>query len=362
MFQKTLFLYFVRLYTERFGAVLAIVSAALLISNIFDTLNRYRSTKFTLGIFLNIISFKIPYLLVEVLPIISFIATIVFIEYLIRSHELISVFNIGTSIWRVISSVMASLLIIGFVSTVLFQPLGAVLLNNYDRLESKILKKRTDSMMISDSGVMIAEDYQSDKRFILAKGVDVKENRLRNITIFITDADNHFIKRIEGEYAILVDSEITIYNVKVFSGVVPEKIDKITMPTNLTTNIFLESLIKPEAISFWEFLPKISRLKDAGVPFIKYQMHYYKILFKSLMMCAFSLLAFALASISNDRVRSLKRSFMSIIISFAVYLVNEVCVSIFIHNGIDPMVSILFPIFLMIFLSIFTILHLHESR
>lgn len=362
MFQKTLFFYFVRLYTTRFGAVLAIVSAGLIISNIFDILSRYRSIKFTFGIFLKLISFKIPYLLIEVLPIISFIATIVFLEYLIRSHELVSVFNIGTSIWRIISSVMISVLIIGFISTTLLQPIGAVLLNNYNRLESKILKKHTDSMIISDSGLMIAEDYEGEKRFIIAQGIDVDENRLSKVTIFITDLDNHFVSRIAGEYATLVDSNITIYDANVFHSVIPEYTDKTIIPTNLTINIFLESLTKPEVIAFWGFLPKISRLKDAGVPFLKYQMYYYKILFKSLMMCAFSFLAFALSNISNDRVRSLKRSFMSVIISFAVYLINEVCVSIFIHNGIDPMVSILFPIFLMIFLSIFTILHLHESR
>lgn len=361
MFPKTLFFYFIRLYTARFGLVLSIVSAGLLISNVFDILSRYRSTKFTIGIFLNLASFKIPYLLVEVLPIISFITTIIFFEYLVRSRELVSVFNTGASMWKVLSSIFISLFFIGIITTSLIQPMSSMLLASYDRIEAKVLKKKTDSIIISESGVMIAEDYESEKRFIVTKIVDVKNNKLSDITILITDQDNRFINRIEAEYAIIVDSNITLYNAKNFSAVVPEFMEEFTIPTNLTINVFVENLVNAGAISFWDFSSKITRLKDAGVPFIKYQLYYYKTLFKSVTIIAFMFLAVCFVSRTEDRVRGLKKPFIAIIISFAIYLLNEICVSIFIHNGLDPMLAILCPMLLIIFFSVFTILHLHEA-
>lgn len=344
----------------RLGLVLSIVSACLLISNVFDMLSRYRSTKFTIGVFLNLVSFKIPYLLVEVLPIISFITTILFFEYLVRSRELVSVFNTGASMWKVLCSIFISLLFTGIITTTLIQPLGSILLNSYDRMEEKALKKKTDSVIISESGIMIAEDYESEKRFIVTKVVDVNNDKLTNVTIFITDQDNKFINRIEAEYGIISDSNITLYNAKNFRNIVPEFIEQITIPTNLTINIFVESIENPEAISFWDFPAKITRLKEFGIPFVKYQLYYYKILFKSVTIIAFMLLAICFVNRGEDRVRGFKKPFMAIILSFVIYLLNEICVSIFIHNGLDPMLSILCPMLLIIFFSVFAILHLHE--
>lgn len=361
MFPKTLFFYFVRLYTKRFSLVLSIVSAGLLISNVFDMLSRYRSTKFTIGIFLNLVSFKIPYLLVEVLPIVSFITTIIFFEYLIRSRELISVFNTGASMWKVLSPIFISLICFGIITTTLIQPLSSMLLASYDRIEAKVLKKKTDSVIVSESGVMIAEDYENQKRFIITKVVDLKSHKLSNVTILIADQDNKFIKRIEAEYGVILDSKITLYNAKNFNGVIPEFMEQFIVPTNLTIDIFVESLVNAEAISFWDFTSKITRLKDSGVPFIKYQLYYYKTLFKSVTIIAFMFLAVCFVNRTEDRVSGLKKPFIAIILSFAIYLLNEICVSIFIHNGLDPMLSILCPMLLIIFFSVFTILHLHEA-
>lgn len=362
MLPQTLYSYLIKVYVTRFCTVIGIASSVLLLANVIDMLSRFRAAKFTLALFINLVSFKIPYLLVEILPIISFITTIIFFEYLFRSNELVSIFNTGSSIWKVIMSILVSLILIGIFTSTVVQPFSSMLLASYDRLEAKILNKSSQSVVLSDQGIIIEEDYQNEKRFITTKDVDLEHNKISNVTIIFTDYNNKYLNRMHASYGVLVNSEIVLYDIEIFDNTKPKFLENTIVPTRLSIGTFLENLTQPEEISFWEFPEKIKKLKESGMPVMKYQLYYYKILLKSLSMVAFMLFAICASNANYERVRGIKKPFIAIVLGFAVYLCNEICVSIFIHNGLDPLLSILCPLCLIIFFSIFAILHLHELR
>lgn len=360
MFPKTLYRYFAHVYLVRFGVVLAFVVSALLLANSFDVLSRFRGTNFTLFLFLKLISFKLPYLLVEILPLIIFITTLVFYNFLVQSHEIVIVFNSGVSIWKMLLLILSIVLIIGLSVTFLIQPLSSMLLGSYERLEARILKKNTSVLMVSESGVIISEDYEGEKRFITAGSIDIPNNRIYDITILIADENNNFINRIDAKDAYVIDEKIILNHVKIFNNVIPEEREILDIPTNLTISRFVENLAPPEGISFWDLKVKIRNLESAGMPSLKYKLYYYKLYFRSLMMIALVLLATCFTVKSHERNSGYRKIFIAIITGFTVFLLNEICVAILTYNGIAPMIAILGPILIIISLSVFSILHLHE--
>jgi lipopolysaccharide export system permease protein len=361
MFPKTLFSYLIRTYLARFGVTLGIISFGLILANIFDTLNRLRAVSFSLPIFLQLITFKSPYLMVEILPLIAFIATLAFFEYLIRSNELITIFNAGFSIWKILTPVLMLVVVIGIVSTTIIQPISSILIESHERLEAKLSKKNSDATLLVNKGVMVAEHYGAERRFITAEAVDIKNYSLSKITILLTDENNLFVNRIDAEKAIIEHNEIKLFKANIFGHeITPIMHDNFTLPTNLTINRFTANLRPPEYIAFWQLPDKIQKMYDTGMPTTKYRLYYYKHLFKTLMMASLVMLAACFTSKRQTRKQDNRKIFLAIAGGFTIYLFSEIIVSILTYNGLAPLFSTLLPILLLMFGSILVILHLHE--
>ncbi|MES2214973.1 MAG: LptF/LptG family permease, partial [Pseudomonadota bacterium] len=130
----TLFRYLARSYLAYFGFGLSIIASALLISNVFDTLSRFRSTAFESSLFLALISFKLPYLLLEILPLVCFLSALFFFRNLIKSGEFVAILNSGTSIWAILFPIALTAACIGIISVAIFSPVSSTLLLNYEKI------------------------------------------------------------------------------------------------------------------------------------------------------------------------------------------------------------------------------------
>ncbi len=361
MFPKTLLFYFTKVYISRFSFVLAIITAGLLLANIFDALNRFRAVTFTFSLFIKLITFKLPYLIVEILPLASFIATLAFFEYLSRSNELISAFNAGLSIWKMLAPVILSIIVIGLITSCIIQPIAAILIASHEKLENKILRKNNNAALLIDSGVMVAEKYGAEKRFISVQGVDVERKALSNVTILFVDENNDFIDRIDAKEAIIEDNTIKLFKVQIFGKeLIPILHDSFIVSTALNINRFTANLIAPEYISFWDLPKKIQKMDEVGMPTVKHRLYYYKQLFRALMMVSFALFAACFTSKRQTRKQNTRKIFFSVAVGFTIYLFSEIAVAILAYNGIAPMIATLLPILLIMLVSVFMILHLHE--
>lgn len=361
MFPRTLLLYLTKVYLTRFSLVLAGITAGLLLANIFDTINRFRAVTFTFPLFMQLITFKLPYLMVEILPLVSFIATLVFFEYLTRFNELISVFNAGLSIWKMLVPVILSIIIIGIISSSIIQPIAAILIASHEKIETKVLQKHNDRALVIDSGVMVAENYGTEKRFIKAQGVDLKNKILFDVTILFVDENNDFMNRIDAKEAIIENNILKLSAVQLFGkDITPVFHESFVVPTALNINRFTAHFVAPEHISFWDLPNKIKKMHDIGMPTVKYRLYYYKQLFKTLMMISLVLLAVSFTSKRQSRKQNRRKIFFSVAIGFTLYLFSEIVVAILAYNGLAPMIATLIPILLIMLVSVFMILHLHE--
>ncbi|MBP7190203.1 MAG: LptF/LptG family permease [Rickettsiaceae bacterium] len=349
----------------RLGIVMSIVSVGLLLAGAFDVLTRFRSTNLTTTLFLKLIMMKLPYVLVATLPLITFITTLVFLYYLSKSNEIVSIFNIGSSLWHVLSPTLISVFVVGAVGVTMVQPISSVLLNNYEKMEIKLLKKKIDPVIRMENGVIVAEDYDDHKRFITAQIVDVPNKTLSNLSIFFIDNFNDEVKgdsnsRIDASSGVIENGVIILKNAKIFRTVVPEIVEEMKLKTNLTINRFVENVAPPESSSFWELPGKIRNLSAAGMYPTKYKLYYFKLFFEPLMMIALSMFAVIFMNRSQERIYGMKKIFIGLGMGFVLYLLSEISIPILTYHGMGPMAATLCPIALIAMLSVFLILHLHE--
>lgn len=361
----TLFRYLMRSYMERFSLVLLVVAIGLLLSNSFDTLNRFRSVTFTLPLFISFISLKLPYLLIEIMPMIVFIGILMFLYYFSRTHQLVSIWATGTSTWRVLLPVALSAILIGSVMTTVVQPVASMLIGKYDTMEAKLLKRRSNIASISGSGIMIAEDYKRERRIVTARSVDIAANKLHGVTILFIDEDNNFISRLDAEEASLHKGRFMLHNVKNFDSRLGSGSSEVEKSRDCETSIsidrFTKSLASPEHVSFWRLPLLIQKLKQAGMPALRYQVYYYKQLFKPLMMMTVCFMAFCFINPKQNRLGGAQIVALGVFMGFIVYLMSEICIVILMNQGFDVIVANLCPMVVIILLSIFAILHLHET-
>lgn len=365
MILGTLFRYLMRSYLERFSLVLLVVAIGLLLSNSFDTLNRFKSVTFTLPLFIHLISLKLPYLIIEIMPMIVFIGTLLFLYYLSRTHQLVSIWSTGTSTWRILLPVVISAMFIGVVMTTVVQPVASILIGKYDAMEAKLLKKRSNQATLANSGIMIAEDYNNERRIVVARSVNISDNALYGVTILFIDENNNFITRLDAGSASLRNGQFVLHDTKIFdertSQVTSEVKDSKSFETSLSIDRFTKSMASPEHVSFWRLPSLIQKLKEAGMPTSRYQVYYYKQLFKPLMMMTVCFMAFCFIDPKQNRLGGMQSFALGIFMGFVVYLMNEICIVMLMHQGFGIILASLCSMAVIILLSVFVILHLHET-
>lgn len=364
MIPGTLFRYLMRSYLGRFGLVLLVVSIGLLLSNSFDTLNRFKSVTFTLPLFLSLISLKLPYLIIEIMPMIVFISTLFFLYYLSRTQQLVSIWATGTSTWRILLPVVISALLIGSIATTIMQPVSSMLIGKYDAKEAKLLKRRSNQATLSNSGVMIAEDYNNERRVIIVRSVDISANKLYGVTILFIDEDNNFISRLDADSASLHEGQFMLYDVKTYDDEAVGHLkneESRSFGTDISIDRFEKGLASPEHVSFWQLPRLIQKLQQAGMPTSRYTVYYYKQLFKPLMMIAVCFMAFCFINPQQNRVSGAQSFALGVFVGFVVYLMSEICIAMLMYQGLGVVAASLCPMLVIILLSAFAILHLHET-
>lgn len=358
---KTLFFYLSRLYCKYFISVAAVFSIVLALSNAFDILQKFKSITLSSKFFWKFVLYKVPYLLNEITPLISFISMLFFVARLTKHKEIIIILGNGISLQRLLFIPVISALLIGILTTAIVNPLGAYGLQKYEYLEAKLTGKKHKSFVVIHQGLLLFEEYNDESRIISARSVDLKLNKLTDLTILRVDSENNFLSRIDAGSAILDEGSFNLSKAKIVADDSSSAFDELVIPTNLSINYFTHSLIMPEMISIWNLRSSINKFLSSGISVINYQIYFYKQLAKPLLMCATVMLGGCFISLSQ-RSNSQKKLFaIGLLTGFLAYSVIEIVSRILAYNGLAPEFAIMLPIFLLMLMSNFVVLHFNEA-
>lgn len=359
MYVSVLSRYLIRSYFSKFFLVLLVVIAALILSNIFDLLHRIRGVHLQYEVFFQLVFLKIPYLVLEILPLVIMLTTFLMHFVLTRYNELLVIWGSGISIYRLLIPITLVTFAMGILCVLLINPISTHMLIKYENLESKFTDRKTSFLILSSLGVMISEHYYEENRIYMAKSVVVAENKMINVSVFFTDNNNNFLKRLEAKRAIFApDNKIKFYEVSIYTS--DNRIEHHSdyeINSNLLISNLVEGVTSPDHLNFWQLPEAISKLSKAGFPIFKHQIYYTKLLFKPFAMIAYMLLA--ICFISNETRSKNRTNLMSIGLfsGLVVYLMSQIFSNIMAYNGTDIVFAVLLPIIIVILTCNFIVLH-----
>lgn len=356
---STLSRYLIRNYLEKFFSVFFIICSTLVISNIFDLLNKTRGISIGANLFIKMVFLKLPYLFSELLPLNAMLAMFLMYFVFTKRNEMVAIWGNGISIFGILLPISITVFMIGVFATTIINPASTHMLAKYEKMEAKLINKKTSSLILSDMGVIIAENYEDLRRIYLVKSLDIKTGDMGQTALIITDDDNNYQERIDAASAKLAENRITLKNMYIYDKDGDKRFEKLLeFPTYLSINNFVDGVTSPDNINFWRLPDAIHSLKQAGLPAIKHQLYYYKILYRPLLMVAFIFLATCFIARDNRSRNKLQKVIFGLVCGFGTFLLLQIFGNIMVYNGISPIIAMALPTLIIILLSSFAILHL----
>lgn len=362
------FRYITRSYLSSYVIVIAVITLGLLVSNSFDVITRYRNTELSFLHFIQLISFKIPYLIGEVSFFIGYIATLYFFKRVRRTQELTAMLASGLSIIKIIAVIAVVQFVIGVLFTTVIGHIGPAMLNRIDELEIRIgagnSASKIQSIIFRKQIIAREELVNGGGRVYNTSFIDVGKNTLGDLIIIQTDDTGGY----QGGYfapKAFLDHKILRIPHAVFRAANGESVEKenVELQTDLKIENFTENIFDPENISFWRMKKKIQTLEKLGMPVLNYQLYHAKVLFRPLSLMVWVIIAsLFLVSYSNRASQEkLQYTLLPLLIVGGVYTISESLSRILLQYALDPYYSVLLPQLFLLFLALFVILHLHEE-
>jgi len=353
--------YVAKLFTKQFLAVSAIVICVLFITSAFDILQKFKSTQISSSIFWQLIALKVPFLFSEVSNLVCFIATLVFLRSITKNNEMLILLSSGVPTWQIFIIPIIVTFFLGLFVLSVLNPIGAYGLREYEKLETKVTGAHHLNFVISQSGIFFFEKFAENNRIIQAKSINAEQSTLTNVTILLLDKRNNFIKRIDASQAILAPGVFKLVDLNVTSKEKSQKLDQLDLPTKLSIDNLMQRFTPPEMIPIWDLGSSIEKFSKSGLSITRYQIHYYKQLFKPFAMVAMSFVACWFLSLNLRDNSGAKLAFLGLILGMCTYFFLEMALRILTYSGLPPALATILPILFIILISNFVILHFQEA-
>lgn len=351
---KIIDLYLAKLYLQYFAAIFVLMIVILFISNSFDLTQRIKISSMPFSSFWQLTIYKIPYLISELLSLISFTAMLLFLKRLKRYHEIIAMLNAGISFWRIIVAPMFITVIIGISFIVIIGPIASKALIKYDEIYNKLHHRINND----NKPIFVFEDNEGEYKIIKIESSDKKSKNIKDINLLLLNKD--LMSRIDAQTAKLQGSELILSDATVITDNSQNYYKTYKIKTKLDFEDFLQKIEKPERSSIWQ-LANILGSKNKSVDNSKYYIYFYKQIAKPFMMLATLLMAGCFGLTSHNRSSSqAKLLIIGLLIGFIVYIISQISVKLLIYNGLGISMAVFLPIFIIINISILVILHIYE--
>lgn len=215
-----------------------------------------------------------------------------------RRYELVVVRAAGFSVWQFLTPFIIVAAGFGILQMTIINPVGAVLLGKFERLENRYLEYQDSEVALFEEGLWLRQRGENEKEYVIlhAEKISPPDWTLKNLTVFFFGRNDRFIKRLEAEQAYLQPGEWVFKDITIYNGTAEEdRRDTYPLPTHLTIKDIEESFSSPETMSFWRLPSHIKTLEDTGFDASRLRVHYQTLLAQPLFFAAMILLAAAVS-------------------------------------------------------------------
>lgn len=287
------------------------------LTRIIDSENKNLFSFFYLSIL------KIPSVINDTSPFVIIISTAFLFKYLISNNELISMRNVGFSIFDIFLPITFSVFIYGLLILLLLNPIKSISEIKYN----KFLNNKNENMYsinFSENSLWIKNrNLDQGIFYINIDKFDIKEMFAENIKILsISDNINDYYF---SESGIITNQTFVLKNVNYFN-ILENKYEfkeKIILDLNFSKDNILRSVVNYKNIPYYNYLDHIKTLKNFNLYSSSIGLHYLSETLKPIFMILLSFVVMGFSAKYKRNESFFKVLFFAVLFGFIFYILRE---------------------------------------
>ena len=335
-------LYLMQLSAKYFSINLLIICVLILFINLIDLSRILNTDNKTLYEYILLSLLKLPSIINEILPFVTIIAISFLIRNLINNNELISLRNIGYSIFDIFIPIGITVFIFGLISLFFLNPLSS----KFELKFKEIINQNNlspYSINISNNEMWIRNNISDNKSiFINIKNIDLKDMKIQKVKILEINDDTNIL--VQAENGILENENLYLSNVKLYN-IDTEKyelIDNYKIKLNFNKKNILNSITNFKFIPFYNYTNHIYTLKKFNLYSSEVSLYYISEILKPLFITMLSFVVIGICGKFKRNENFFKILFLSIFIGFIIFFLKEIINKLTMTLNINFILSYLF--------------------
>jgi lipopolysaccharide export system permease protein len=337
--------YFIRQYSFNFLALLLGLLAIIYVFDIVELLRRAsKSDQVGLPLVLQMGLYKLPEVGQLVVPFAILFSAMWTFWQLTKRHELTVARSAGVSAWQFILPLVLTAFFIGVVLISTVNPLSALFIAKFEKLEMRHLNSKSRAVSLSDQGLWLKQKHGEEQAILHAQKVQMPHWHLQQVTVFFFDLENNFTRRVDAASSYLKDNKWHFqYAVSNAPGALPKTANDLKIETDLTLSDLESSFASPETISFWKLADYIETVEETGFDSTPVKMYFHSLLSQPLLYMAMILLA-AAVSLRPQRMQGGAYLILAgIVIGFTMFFMSSFMQALGASGQIPIFVAAWFP-------------------
>jgi len=347
---KSINRYIIKEYIKSLLVVIAVMISIILLINLLDEFNFFKSKKDLKFIFFLIFTIlKIPNVLINLFPFIVLFGGIVFYLKIYNHNEVISLRTMGYSNIQIILIPALTSFVLGYLIIFLIVPFSSSMLKYYEELKSEYNETK-NLVFVNQTGIWILDKNEKEKNIIRIEKISKDFSTINQVTIYNYDISNNFIKRIDASDGIINEKNWQLSNVHIVSTNKKNNKDNYLNRYNYTSNININELKNiyknTETTSLLDINMEMLILEDKGYSTTDLRIRYQKLISFPIYLLAMSILSGLMIINLGKTSNYLKYGSYGVIISILIYFLNDLSITI----GKSGIISVDFSVWIPIFL------------
>ncbi|MGE0256099.1 MAG: LPS export ABC transporter permease LptG [Alphaproteobacteria bacterium] len=356
--------YLGRNFAVWFAIVLATLFAVFALIDIVELLRRSAGKPLvTLAIIADMELLRLPNLLQEAVPFAVLFGGMFAFVKLTRHHELIVLRAAGVSVWQFLLPALLIATTVGAIKVMALNPLAAVLLAHYERMEGRYLSGKSALLAVANSGLWLREvDANGNHTVVAAKAVRPDQVTLDEATFYVFEGEDQFLRRIDARTARLEPGHWLIEEAIVRSPQSAYRpVAVVRLPTDLTTDKIQESFASPKTVSFWH-LPRFIRvLEETGFSATPHRLRWHALMAEPLLLMAMVLLAATFSLRLQRRGGTLLLVGTGVLAGFLLHVMTNVIHALGIGASVPVVLAAWAPAGVSLMAGLSLLLHLEDG-
>ena len=348
--------YIISEYIKSLFVVIAVMLSIILLINLLDEFNFFKSKKDLKFIFFIIFTIlKIPNVLINLFPFIVLFGGIVFYLKIYNHNEVISLRVMGYSNIQIILIPALTSFVIGYIIVFLIVPFSSSMLKYYEDLRSEYNETK-NLVFVNETGIWILDKNEKEKNIVRIEKISKDFSTISQVTIYNYDISNNFIRRIDANDGVINEKNWLLNKVYIITANKKNNKENYLNNYNYTSNININELKNvyknTETTSLLDINKEMLILEDKGYSTVDLRIRYQKLISFPVYLLSMAILSGLMIINLGKTSNYLKYGSYGVIISVIIYFLNDLSITIAKSGIISVDFSVWIPIFLITLINL----------